>query len=266
MTSIGTLIPIRLGSSRLPQKALRKIAGRPAVHHLLDRCFASRYATQVIVCTTNEQTDDALVPVVEERGASVFRGHKDDLIDRLYHAAATYGLDVILQVDGDDICTDTTYMDLCTERLLATGADVVYAEGLPLGLSTRVVRAAALRAVFNSYVPGRNDTGFMYYLTRSGMFSVETIHPISDDHVHPTARLTLDYEEDLAFFRAIFDRLYKPNAVFEVGEICRLLRSEPELLALNSGLDERYWERTRDLVSDQAMRIRAPGGMRTIKG
>jgi spore coat polysaccharide biosynthesis protein SpsF len=269
MNRIGALIPIRLGSSRLPGKALMPIVGRPAVHHLLDRCFASRYLApeRVIVCTTTDPSDDPLVPVVESTGARVFRGARDDLIDRLHKASVAHGLDTIIEVDGDDICTDPLYMDLCTERLLGNPAlDVVFGDGLPLGLSARVMRANALNTVHENYKPGKNDTGFMYYLTRSGMFSLDKVQPLSDAHVNTSARLTLDYDEDLAFFTAIFERLYQPGQVFGVEDICCLLAQEPALLKLNAGLDEKYWERTRELVNEGAMEIRTPNGIRKIEG
>lgn len=259
----GALIPIRLASSRLPSKALAAIIGRPAVLHLLDRCFASRYLTpeRVIVCTTTESSDDPLVPVVKSAGVRVFRGSRDDLIDRLYRAAEAHGLDVVLQVDGDDLCTDPRYMDLCTERLLADQRlDVVYADGLPLGVATRVVRTRALRMVFERYVAGTNDTGFMYYLTRSGLFEIATVQPVSEDDTHPTLRLTLDYNEDLAFFRGVFEALYRPGTVFGIEQIVALVRRRPELLALNAGLEEKYWRRTCELVRAQQMAIRTPDG------
>lgn len=269
MNRIGALIPIRLGSSRLPGKALLPIVSRPAVHHLLDRCFASRYLVpeHVIVCTTTDPTDDPLVPIVESTGARIFRGARDDLIDRLHQAAEAHGLDVIVEVDGDDVCTDSLYIDLCIEKLLAVPElDVVFGEGLPLGVSARVLRAKALKAVYENYKPGKNDTGFMYYLTRSGMFSVDTVKPLSAAHVNTSARLTLDYDEDLAFFTAIFERLYQPGRVFGVEDICRLLAQEPALLNLNVGLDEKYWERTRELVNEGAMEIKTPNGIRKIEG
>lgn len=269
LVRIGALIPIRLASSRLPGKALAEICGRPAVEHLLDRCAASRHLSRdrVVVCTTYEPADDALVSVVEAAGVQIFRGSTDDLIDRLYHAAAANGFDLIIQVDGDDICADPEYMDLCIDSLRQDEhLDVAYADGLPLGLSTKAIRMRALAKVFETYRPGRNDTGFSYYLTRSGMFSVETLGPLSPAHVHTTARLTLDYDEDLAFFRAIFEELYRPDAVFGVADIVALLIRRPELLRLNAGLSEKYWERTRALVSEQALEIRTPDGVRRIEG
>jgi spore coat polysaccharide biosynthesis protein SpsF len=269
MTKIGALIPIRLASSRLSGKALRPILGRPAVHHLLDRCMASRYLMpeNVIVCTTIDAEDDALVPVVEARGARVFRGSRDDLVDRLYHAAAAHGLDVIAQVDGDDICTDTFYMDLCIERLLADSSlDVAYGDGLPLGAAARVVRTGGFKKVFEAYKPGKNDTGFMYYFTRSGLFRVETVTPVSPKHTHSTLRLTLDYDEDLAFFTAIFEALYQPGRVFGIEDIVALVQRRPELLTINAGLDEKYWERTKELVNEESLELRTKQGNVRIEG
>jgi len=265
--AVGALIPIRLSSSRLRGKALKPIVGRPAVHHLLDRCFASRHLTpeRVVVCTTTDPADDPLVPVVEATGAKVFRGHRDDLVDRLYRAASAYGFDVVAEVDGDDICVDPFYLDLCVDRLLTDERlDVVCGEGLPFSISARVVRTRALQTVFERYTPGKNDTGFMYYLTRSNLFRVGGVTPVSPRHAHPTLRLTLDYEEDLALFRAIFAALYQPGRVFGIEEIVALVQRQPELLQLNAGLEERYWQRTRELIEGQAMEIRTPEGIRRI--
>ncbi len=269
MTSIGALIPVRLASSRLQGKALKPLVGRPAIHHLLDRCFASRYLSpeRVVVCTTTDPQDDPLVPVVESTGAKLFRGSRDDLVDRLYRAADAHQLEVILQVDGDDVCTDTFYMDLCTDRLLADQTlDVVYGDGLPLGVSTRVIRGRAFKKVFENYRPGKNDTGCMWYFTRSGLFEVETVRPVSAEHVHPTIRLTLDYPEDLAFFTAVFEALYRPGRVFGVEAIVALVAQRPDLLKINAGLDEKYWARTRDLIQEEALEIRTPEGVVRIEG
>ena len=80
---IGALIPARLSSERLPGKHLKASAGKPMIHHLIDRLAACRHIQDtgdIVVCTTEDPSDDPLVPVVEEYGASVFRGSRDDII------------------------------------------------------------------------------------------------------------------------------------------------------------------------------------------
>ena len=94
----------------------------------------------------------------------------------------------------------------------------------------------------------QNDTGFIYYFTRTGLCRTASIKPLRPEHVHEKARLTLDYPEDLAFFEALFMELYKERIVFGIDEIVSLLRRRPELLEINSMVDEEYWKRTHQLA------------------
>ncbi len=248
---IGALVPVRLSSQRMPGKALMPIMGRPVLLHLLDRLFASRHlkARDVIVCTTTDPSDDRLVSIVESVGARVIRGSCDNIIDRFNLAVSECGFDAVIQVDGDDPCSDTTYMDLCMDRLLADPElGIVLTEGLPLGLGSKAIRASAVRTVWSNHVTQQNDTGFIYYFTRTGLCNMETVKPLRPEHVHETARLTLDYPEDLAFFEALFKELYDSKAVFGIDEITSLLRRRPDLVEINSGLDEEYWRRTQQLA------------------
>lgn len=250
MARIGALIPIRLASERLPSKALLPIGGRPVIAHLLDRVFASRHLEpdRVVVCTTEEASDDALVPVVEASGARVFRGSRDDIIDRFDRAMRQFEFDVALEVDGDDPFADPGYMDRVIEKLVGDpDVDVVLAEGLPFGLGSKAFRRSALERVWKHHKTERNDTGFMYYFTKTGLCRTASV-PADREHRHSTARLTLDYPEDLRFFEAVHAELGSDGGVFGVAEIVALLERRPELLEINAGLEDRYWARSRELA------------------
>lgn len=248
---IGALVPVRLLSQRMPGKALMPIMGRPAILHLLDRLFASRYLKprDVILCTTTDKSDDPLVPIAESVGARVFRGSRDNIIDRFNSAVAEFEFDAVIQADGDDPCSDRMYMDLCMDRLLAEPEiDIVLTEGLPLGLGSKAFRASAVRTVWRNHLTHQNDTGFIYYFTRTGLCRTASIKPLRPEHVHEKARLTLDYPEDLAFFEALFMDLYKERTAFGIDEIVSLLRRRPELLEINSMVNDAYWKRTHQLA------------------
>ncbi|HTY43382.1 MAG TPA: NTP transferase domain-containing protein [Thermoanaerobaculia bacterium] len=246
---IGAVVPVRLGSERLPGKALLPVEGRPVIAHLIDRLASSRHLSRdrVVVCTTRDRSDDALVGVVEGLGARVFRGSRDNVLDRLGAAADVFRFDALVEADGDDPCVDPTYLDRALETLLADESlGIVSVEGLPLGLAGKAIRASALADVRRHCRTEQNDTGFMYYLTRTGLCRHAVIGVESDAHRHETARLTLDYPEDLEFFRALFRELYVPGEVFGVEAIVALLRRRPDLVAINASLTEVFWERTRE--------------------
>ena len=252
---VGAFIPIRLDSERLPGKALMKAAGKPMVHHLLDRVFASRNIISredVVVCTTSDNVDDALAHAVKSYGGSIFRGDKNDLIRRFKDAADHFGFEIILQVDGDDPLADTQYMDLTIEALMDDDSlDAATTVGLPFGINVKSFTRNALNKVFQFYRSKQNDTGFALYFTKSSICQCREIAPLSNAHIMPDARLTLDYIEDLEMFRRVLDSLYKPGELFDLTKLVTFLNSHPEIVAINSGLQEAYAERSREKFSLQ---------------
>jgi spore coat polysaccharide biosynthesis protein SpsF len=261
---VGALLRMRLRSERLPDKALEPIADRPVFAHILDRLFASRYVREpadVIVCITDDPSDDPLPAVIETTGARVFRGSSDDLIARIAGAVEEEPFDVVIQVDGDDVCVDPLYMDLAVRAVICEDSvDVAVCEGLPLGVASKALRVSAIERVASHYLPGANSTGGMLYFTHTGLCTVATVQPLSDEHVHDTARITLDYPRDLEFFRAVFAELYRPGEVFGVGDILSLLRRKPSLLSINQDLSEDYLRRSVALIEEEALRYRDEGG------
>jgi spore coat polysaccharide biosynthesis protein SpsF len=246
----GSLIPIRLASERLPGKAIKKVCGKPLVCHLLDRVFSSKYIKNkldVVVCTTKDRSDDILVDIVENYGASVFRGSTDDIIKRFYEAILKYDFDYIIQVDGDDILCATEYMDLTMDALIKDDSlDIVTCVGLPLGVASKSFTKNAIKRVFDYYQTNRNDTGFIYYFTKTGLCNQKTIEPISDEHVLNSARLTLDYQEDLDVFTNVIQALYPSGVLQRLDKIVAYLRSNREISKINNNLDEEYWKRTKE--------------------
>lgn len=252
MTKTGALIPIRLASERLPGKALKRIQGKPVVHHLLDRVLACRYVEpeNAVVCTTQDASDDPLVEMVESHGASVFRGARDDIIDRFDAAMKHFGFDAVVQIDGDDPLSATEYMDLTMQTLLDNpGLGIVTVSGLPLGTAVKSFSAHAMQRVHAHYRSERNDTGFIYYFTKTGLCEHRELSPVSPHHRLSEARLTLDYPEDLTVFEKIFAAQTDAGQLFNLADVVGFLRDHADVAQLNLHLDEQYWQRTEDLVN-----------------
>lgn len=249
MGKIGAIIPIRLASERLPNKAINVICGKPIVCHLLDRVFASKHVKKkdVVVCTTKEESDDQLVRIVESYGASVFRGSTNDIIRRFHDCIESFKFDAVIQVDGDDILCDPGYMDMTITKLLSdTKLDIVTCDGLPLGIASKSFTRNAMQKVYQHYCSENNDTGFIYFFTKTGLCNMAVVKPLSEDHVLDDARLTLDYKEDLELFTIIFEALYKEGEVFTLEEIISFLKKRPALLKHNTDINDEYWRRTKE--------------------
>lgn len=245
---IGALIPIRLRSERLPNKALLEICGRPVCYHLFDRVCASKFIekpSDVIVCTTTEESDAPLIQAVEEYGCSVFRGDQFDIVSRFAAAMELHGLDYVIQADGDDPLSATEYMDITMDYLLShPKIDIVTVAKLPIGCATKSFSKLAMNKVLDSYLSRENDTGFIYYFTKTGICEHHEIECTNPNHQHAAARLTLDYPADLQLFRAILGKKNNSDKIVSHEEIIEIVKANKELLKINSNVTEEYWMRT----------------------
>lgn len=97
------VIPARLGSTRLPQKPLRLLGGRPLIFRVWERVSALDLADQVVVATDSAAVADSL----RESGATVVmtRGDHASGTDRTAEVArlpAYAGHEVVVNVQGDE--------------------------------------------------------------------------------------------------------------------------------------------------------------------
>jgi spore coat polysaccharide biosynthesis protein SpsF len=58
-----------------------------------------------------------------------------------------------------------------------------------------------------------------------------------------THRFTIDYAEDYAFIRAVFDELYPVDPLFGVDDILALLERRPDIYDLNAAFAGVNWYR-----------------------
>lgn len=239
----GIVIPMRLGASRLPGKGLASIGPYRAVELLVGRLRAGvTRARRIVLCTTRERGDDTLATVAATMGVGVYRGSTDDVLLRLTEGAESLGVEWVAEVDGDDIFCDPTHVDLALERAAATAADCLSFANLPIGVTAHVLSVAAMRRACELKAGSDTSTGFLLPLTNRPEF--KTVRELADPAYElPRARMTLDYAEDLEFFRAVVARFPGRELAFSLGELVDLLRREPGLVEINAGLTEAYWER-----------------------
>jgi spore coat polysaccharide biosynthesis protein SpsF (cytidylyltransferase family) len=239
---VGAIIPCRMAASRLPGKPLADVAGKTALERVADRARACAAVGPIGIATTLEPGDDPLAERARSLGLLVHRGPTDDVLARLAGAARAFELDLVVEVDGDDLLCASEYMDRGVAHARATGADLVSFAGLPLGATPHVVRRSALERAVAEKPFTNTATGFFHFLTEnaeSGRFRVETPAATDPSHRHDSARMTLDYPEDLAFFRAVHAVLDgHPGWTF--ATLVALLHARPDLVAINQGLDAAY--------------------------
>ena len=116
------MIPVRMESSRLPNKPIKDICGLPMIIHTLKRTQLAKKLDEVYVVTDN----DELRKLVELYGGEVImtsKHHKTGS-DRLAEAAGKINADIIVNVQGDEALVDPEHIDIGVEGIKSSDANI----------------------------------------------------------------------------------------------------------------------------------------------
>ncbi|MCE3002522.1 MAG: 3-deoxy-manno-octulosonate cytidylyltransferase [Xanthomonadaceae bacterium] len=154
-------IPARLGSTRLPRKPLRLLAGRPLVVHVVERARVAG-ALEVVVATDSPEIADVVAPLGV--GLAMTRADHPSGTDRLAEVATQRGWaddTVVVNLQGDEPFAPASGIVAVAATLAADpgvpmatlATPVASAEQLFDANAVKVVRDARGRALYFSRAP-----------------------------------------------------------------------------------------------------------------
>lgn len=226
-------------STRLPGKVLLTAGGKSMLAHHLDRLTRSGFP--VIVATTTNDSDDAIIDEAIAHGAQVYRGSENDVLSRFAEAASDAALDVVVRVTSDCPLIDPELIVRGVDQYLALndmGAHVsnVLERTYPRGFDFEVFSTTALREAHERATdPADREHVTPYlYRNRSGR---ATIHAIRRESDASEFRVTLDTEDDFALLSRLIDE--HDAAALDAEGIIRTLIEHPELAGLNQHIEQK---------------------------
>jgi spore coat polysaccharide biosynthesis protein SpsF len=231
-------ITVRTNSARLPQKCLLEVHGERVIEFLIRRLKRAKLADAIVLCTTACVEDDVLEDIARQEGILCFRGSERDKLERWRGAAEKFGIDFFVTADGDDPFCEPELIRLALKQFAKRGADFLQTEGLAVGAFTYGIKTAALETVCR--IKDTDDTEMMWvYFTDSGRFRTEMLENVPDVFKRPEIRMTLDYPEDLLFFRAVIGHFRgEGRQDFNLRDVIAHLDLHPEIVKMNQHLNE----------------------------
>jgi spore coat polysaccharide biosynthesis protein SpsF (cytidylyltransferase family) len=235
------VVQARLGSTRLPGKALLDLAGRPMLTHVLARAAAVPGIEQVVLATTVSSEDAALADLARAAGIACVRGSVDDVLDRFHAALAAHPADALVRITADCPLLDPEVSGRVVSEYRRRAGELDYVSNVhpptyPDGLDTEVVSATALERAWREASPGSDREHVTPYIwSRPERFRLANVGGPEDLSRH---RWTVDDARDLAFVREVYRRLAPAGAapgLFGMGAVLDLMRACPDLAQLNAG-------------------------------
>lgn len=124
-TSAVCIVQARMGSSRLPGKMMEDLSGRPLMWHILQRARLIGPDVPVVLATTDQDRDDALVAVANAMKVDVVRGSEHDVLGRFLLALDFHPARWVARVCGDSPLFDPVDLARCLDLARRQNADVV---------------------------------------------------------------------------------------------------------------------------------------------
>ncbi len=230
-TGILCMVQARMSSSRLPGKVLAPLLGRPLLTRQVERLGMSRRIDDLCVATSTDPSDQAIADCCRGMGVPCYRGDLDDVLDRFYQAALTFGPAQVVRITGDCPLLDPDLVDAIIEQHLREQNDYtsnVSIRSFPDGLDVEVFSFTALARAWKeagSHYEREHVTPFFYRDAsgfRCGVYR--------DEVDRSSERWVVDYPEDLEFVRRIYAALYPRKPDFRRADVHQLLEARPDLV------------------------------------
>jgi len=247
--AVVTVVQARRGSSRLPDKVLRPLAGEPLLARLVERVRAARRVGVVVVATTTAPADDAIEALCRVRNWPVYRGHTTDLLDRHFWAALMYGAEAVVKIPSDCPLISPRVIDKVLSAYLDDPRRWDYVSNLhpptyPDGNDVEVMSFAALEKAWRqSVLPFEREHTTPFLWDNPERFMCHNVVWETGRNYSMTHRWTIDYEDDYRFVKSVYDELHPRSPLFELEEILDLLERRPELHRINARYAGVNWYR-----------------------
>lgn len=222
----GIILCSRVHSRRLPRKALIEFNDKPAIWHLCNRLLKSGYP--VCLAIPMEHEDDPLIEAVRGLPVKIFRGHKDNVLARMFWAAFENDYDPIIRVTHDDLFVDVDMMIKMVNEHIESNTDYTFVSDCLRGADCEVVSRRLLEASLSKY--GNGSFEHASYAFRDSEFKPVIHKYILPEYKSMQARLSLDWPEDEQAIRLVFEIL---GDQVDSAALYALLKRCPSILDIN---------------------------------
>lgn len=241
MSKVVVIIQARMTSTRLPGKVLLPILGRPMFSYQIERLRHCARASQIVVATTTNATDDPIVAFCADEDLACVRGPEHDVLARYVMAARAHAADVVVRITSDCPLLDADLVDMMIGEYFAADRPDYVSNMLqptwPYGMAVEVFSAAALYeagAESTDPVEQEHVTPFIY--RRPQRYRLRSVTRKDDLSAQ---RWTVDTAEDFELVRRIISALYPQNVAFRMEDVRALLECHPDWMKINRHIHQK---------------------------
>lgn len=230
------IVQARMGSTRLPGKILKKVLGKPLLSYLIERLRQAKQAHDIVIATTLNPQDEAIVELSQNERVSFMRGSEEDVLKRTLEAADLFQADIIVRITSDCPLIDP---DLIDRAILAfSDCDYLRLEKFPRGLDVEVFSTQSLKEAHREAKEAREREHVTLFIREHPeQYRLKTLENDQDASIH---RWTVDTPEDFELVSKMIEALYPTSPNFHLNDMLRLLEKHPEWSKINASIQQKH--------------------------
>lgn len=234
---IGVIIACRMKSTRLKRKAILPIQGLASIERCIINAKKVKSADEVILATSTLAEDQVLKKYALKHKIRFFAGDPEDVMARFLGSADKYKLDVAIRITGDCPIVSYEMAEYLLKKHFERGNDYTGPKEYCTGQNSEVYNVNTLKRVMK-YLGNARHSEYMtwYMLTNKDIFQVDMVE-LPQEWIRPY-RLTLDVQEDLDMFNALFEKLGAKEA--SIKNIFNVIDKNPWIHELNDAMVLKY--------------------------
>ncbi len=232
----------RTGSTRLPNKVLMEVGGKSFLEIHLQRLSKSILIDEIVVATTNKDSDNVIALLCSKLGYSVYRGSEQDVLDRYYRAALFAKADIIVRITSDCPLVDANLIDFIIEEHFSNKNDFtsnIVNRTYPDGFDVEVFNFDVLKRAWEEANMPSDREHVTYYIWKNSnllngnKFTSLNINATNNQNFSHI-RLTLDYPED----KVLLEKLIEIDGIEKSWyDYVDTLLKNPSLLEINKSVN-----------------------------
>ncbi len=229
------MIQARCGSTRLPNKVLKDLCGKPALQRMIERVQRSKLVDEVIVVTSIEKNNLPILNLCSSIGIRVGVGSEDDVLDRFYQTAKLLEPEYVIRLTADCPCFDSNLLDMAIKQMNeSTDYCGMTSESFADGLDLEIMKFSALEKSWKEAVHSFEREHVTQYIIRHPeIFKLQNFEsPIGYFGNH---RWTVDEPEDFEVVSQIYSHFINSNigCNFTYKDILNFMNDHPEVAEIN---------------------------------
>ncbi len=247
MLKVVAFVPVRLTSTRLPEKHFKIIGDRPLLSWVIKRLKDCEEIDQIVVCAPDEPESKKLVDFCKRENVELYihPGDVNDVVGRLTTAAKIYKADICVLASGDCPLLHSPSIDYLVNCLKCDSeSDVIeplqHKKGFHLCLEGIMVARIRAWMIANNLSTSKELREHQFPIIRIERWRFNVLNVDVPFNVYGIKhRLSVDTYADIQFMNCVYNILKSHGKDFELTNVMSLVLEKPDLLNLNKHVHQK---------------------------